>query len=217
MTWTQVISDYARQRRNVRSLVVGASLVALLVAMIFGYRYYAGYYNQRAHSALASAIELYERAERENTKALWSDADRALGQGYKEYSNSTLAPYFLAFQAEIARLQGRADDARALLERALSILSKTSPLYNAYALKLAMMKIDSGDAGLVNDGTSSITALASDAKNRDRDMALYYQGLLAFDSGDRAAAEKSWNVLIEKYGAQSTWAQVAQAKLEYTA
>ena len=215
MVWTEHVGNYLGQYRYLRYVVFGVALGALVVAAAFGYRYYVGRYTQQAQASLARSIALYERAERENTKDLWDSSEQAFSQGYTEFSGTALAPYFLAFQSEVALKQGRGAEARELLEKAMSQLATTSPLQSLYATKLALMQIDSNDPEIIKQGHTTLQALASNPKNQDRDTALYYQGLIAFDSGDRGAAEKAWNVLIETYGADSVWAQVAQSKLEY--
>ena len=185
MTLSKVVKSYADYISNsvpfARQIVCGILFCACLVALILGYQLYNRHGNERAHQALAQAIELYERANREDKQNLWDDAELAFSQGYKEFSGSSLGAYFLAFQAEIAQSLGKVEQARTLFANALANLSKTSPLYNAYAIKLAIMKIDISD----EQGHKELTALAGNPKNINRDMALYYQGLIEFDSGNR--------------------------------
>jgi predicted negative regulator of RcsB-dependent stress response len=218
MTWLKVVDHYVRQFRYARQAAVACLLVLLLFAAMFLYRWYEDYRTEQAHGVLAHAIELFERAEQENTKVLWEETDRAFSQGYSSYSGTSLAPYFLAFQSEIAVRQDERVKARELMDKAVHVMARTAKLYGPYAVKLALMQIDSGEPALVEKGTSSLHALAHDSKNPDRDMALYYEGLRLFEQGDRSAAEKIWHTLVgDVHGADSIWAQIAQAKLDYTA
>lgn len=218
MTWLKVFDHYVGQFKYARQVALACLLGLALVAALFLYRWYEGYRTEQAHGALAHAIELFERAEQENTNVLWDEADRAFSQGYSYYSGSSLAPYFLAFQSEIAARQGDAEKARDLLDKAVKTMSRKVPLYSFYAVKLALMNIESGTPDLVEKGNHSLHALVHDSKNPDRDMARYYEGLSLFEKGDRPAAEKVWQALVGgSQSAGSIWAQIAQAKLDYTA
>ncbi len=66
-------------------------------------------------------------------------------------------------------------------------------------------------------GKNELHAIASDVKNSQRDRALYYEGLILFDAGDRAAASVAWKDLLSRTDKGSSWAEMAQAKLEYLA
>lgn len=194
-----------------------AMLVFVVGSMgIFTYRWYTQWQGEQAHAALAQAIELFERAQQGSDSALWQEAERAFELGAQQNASSSLAPYFVAFQAEVAFKQGNVEKARELMAQVVKSLPKSSPLYHAYSVKYARMNIDSGQADLIEQGTKELEQEAQDVQNPERDMALYYQGLIPFEQGDRAAAQKIWDLLIKSYGQDSLWAQRAQAKLDYT-
>jgi predicted negative regulator of RcsB-dependent stress response len=216
MTILRVVDYYTGQFRYFWQLLLAIVLVGVMGASFLGYRWYHQWYTEQAHAELARAIEVFERAHQEGTEALWDEADRAFGNGYIRYQNSSLAPYFLAFQAEVALRAGNKDKARDLMAKVLHSVKKDSPFSTAYAIKQARMNIDSGQPELVEQGMQALRLLAQDAGNVDRDMALYYQGLIPFEQGDRKAALEIWEELIKAYGQESLWAQVAQAKLDYT-
>lgn len=218
MTWLKVFDHYVRQFKYARQIALAFLLGLAVLAVVFLYRWYEGYKTEQAHGALMHAVELFERAEQENTNVLWDEADRAFSQGYSDNSSSSLAPYFLAYQSEIAARQGDLAKARESMAQAVKKMSRKAPLYTQYAIKLALMQIESGDAKLVEAGNHLLHGLAHDAKSSDRDLALYQEGLLLFEKGDRAGAQKVWHHLIgSAHRAHSIWAQVAQAKLDYTA
>jgi tetratricopeptide (TPR) repeat protein len=218
MTWLKVFDHYVGQFKYARHIALALLLVLALFGALFLSRWYESYRTEQAHATLAHAIELFERAEQENTNVLWEEADRAFSQGYSHYSGLSLAPYFLAFQSEIALRQGDAVKAREFLGKAVAMMSPKALLYTPYAIKCALMQLESGDPDLVEKGNKALHALAQDAKNPDRDMARYYEGLTLFESGDRPAAEKVWHDLLGgAQSADSIWAQIAQAKLDYTA
>lgn len=216
MTLLNVANHYVGQFRYGRTVLLALCAVMILAVAGFGYRWWTGYRSEQAHAGLARAIELFERAEQEGTASAWEEAERAFGQGYENYSGSSLAAYFLAFQSEIALRQGNTQKARELLGKAVQSMAVSAPLYGAYAVKLALMDMDSDNPDLIEKGTKALQQLASNTRNKDRDMALYYQGLHLFQAGDRAAAEKVWQPLVGVQGTDSVWAQAAQAKLDYT-
>ena len=216
MTLLRVVDHYARRFKYTRQLLLAVALLLVLGVATFGYRWYGQWYTEKAHAELARAIELFERADQEGTQALWEEVDRSFSNGYSRNEGSSLAPYFLAFQAEAALRAGNNDKARDLEKKVLDHVSKGSPFHTAYAIKYARMNIDSGQPALIEQGMQSLQALANDAGNNERDMALYYLGLIAFENRDRATAQKVWDVLIKTYGQESMWAQIAQAKLDYT-
>lgn len=193
-------------------------LIALGLAIDFGYfRWYLRRYNERAQVALAHCLEIYGRAVREKQPHLWEQASREVSSRGEKYASSSLAPYFLALNADIAQVQGNPAKARELMSSALSKLSKKSPTYGFYAVKNALMQIDASDAATQTAGKQALKAMAEDKKNPQRDMALYYQGLLAFDSGDYNTAFQSWDVLMQQYGASSIWSHMAKEKMSYAA
>ena len=216
MTLLKVFDYYVGQFRYLKYIFFAVLIVLLLAFTFFGYRWYGQRVSEKAHDQLAHAIELFDRAEQEGGQAAWEDVGRAFEQGYLNNASSSLAPYFLAFQSEVAVRVGNIDKARACMTKAVHELSKNSPFYTPYVIKLARMNIDSGDSALVEQGKQSLQLLAQDAENNDRDMALYYQGLIPFEQGDRVAAQKIWDALMKEYDQDSIWSQIAQAKLDYT-
>ena len=162
MTLMRVVDYYAGRFKYTRHVLLTVGLGLLTLIAFFGYRWYRQGQVEKAHAQLAGAIELFERADQENS-GLWQEVDQALENGYKQYANSSLAPFFLAFQAEVALRLGNTEKARELEAKALHDLSKKSPFYMPYAITQARMNIDSGQPDLVNQGTQALQKLAEDA------------------------------------------------------
>lgn len=217
MTWLHVLNHYSGQFKHARVVAMGTVALLVVVGGGLGYRWWSQYRTEHAHAELAKAIELFGRAEKENTANVWEEADRSFAQGYAQYASTSLAPYFLVFQSEIAARQGNSTKARTLLENALQAMSTRTPGYGAYAVKLALVQMDSAETAVVEKGKQGLQSIANDAHNPDRNMAIYYQGLHTFERGDRAAAEKIWQPLFGSQAADSLWSQFAQAKLDYLA
>lgn len=198
--------------------MVAGIIVAILVVDVVGWRWYSRRYNDRAQVALAQAIDLLDRARREKVSHLWEEAGSAFRDGYQRYGRSSLAPYFLAFWSDIALHQGKSSEALDLMNKAVIATPKSSKIYYPFAIKRSLMKIDvgvsNGQDALAKEGKNELAALAKDKKNSQRDEAIYYLGLAAFDSGDLKAAQAIWKEL-DQFGKKSLWAKIAQAKLEY--
>lgn len=220
MTLLKVVDYYIGHNKYTRALLMACGLLIVLAGIGFGYRWYRSSYNQRAHAALAEAIELFDRANKDSTTSLWDETDRALAQGYSDYSGSSLAPYFLAFQAQVAlqKIPENVEKARELLQKALKNMSADMPFYGIYVIQLARMKSDSGIQDLEDEGIKTLQDVANNQKSSERGMALYYLGLRPFEAGDREQAIMMWTPLFKEADlANSFWSQIAQAKLDYQA
>lgn len=209
---------YVVKRKDLHHLVVLFGLVALCAACLGGYFYYTKRYNEHAHKKLADAIEIFDHAQEKNSDELWKSADRALRLGYEAYPNSSYAPYFLVYRSQVALHTREIDDAISLLDQAVNVLPSKSLLQSYFKIKLALVKLDSNDAAVHEEGVQELQMLAGNPKNAARDMASYYYGLMNFDAGHREEAEKIWASLLEGgNNQQSVWANLAQAKLDYAA
>ncbi|HBL98651.1 TPA: hypothetical protein DDZ86_03340 [Candidatus Dependentiae bacterium] len=217
MVFSEWYNQNIRHNRQTRYMLIGVAIVAFLALDIVGYRWYTRRRDEHAQLALSRCVELVGRAVREDVPHLWEQAGRDLSEEYNRYSGSSMAPYFLFFSADVALHDGKMDRAIEYMEKGLKQLSKKNALYSSYGVKLALMKMDAQDEKVRAQGKSELHAIASDPKNLEYERALYYEGLALFDSGDRAAAEAAWKGLLSRADKGSSWAEMAQAKLEYLA
>lgn len=193
-------------------LIVGLGLVA---ATFYGYRWYRAGQEQAAYKDLAESIDAYERittladAEKE-----LMDSERAFHVGAEAHRSSVLYPFFLAFEADALTRLGKVQEAAVLLDKAVKLMDQKNPLYYLYALKAALVKIDTQDATLEKEGRASLDSLASTAANPLQDMALYYGGLDADTKGDRARAISKYKEIITHGKQDSYWYQQADAKVK---
>jgi hypothetical protein len=135
-----------------------------------------------------------------------------------------MAPYFLVMQAD-AMLGGNKKElkkqAMLLFDQARSLLPKTSPLSYLYATKQALVSIDTYEGNSDNAdeswGVDQLKKLAIDAKNPQRDVALYYLGLYYSSKNQADQATATWKELVALHEGQKTaspWASRAQAALQ---
>ena len=213
--FSQSLSDIAYSRE----LKVIAIIALLICSAGFGYRWYAHSQEQRAYKVFTDCMREYEKALA-NT-AIWSDVEQAFTLGYEKHARSSLAPYFLAYKADVLLKQNKNDEAIATFDAMAPQLPSTSPVYAPYMTKRALVKMDSVDATIQKAGLEELTTLANDTRNPQRDMALYYLGLYYWSSQDVKQAQGIWQNLValqtEQQESRSPWASLVQDKLKQTA
>jgi tetratricopeptide (TPR) repeat protein len=193
-------------------VVVGLGVVG---TGIYGYRWYQAGKEQAAYKELAQSIDAYERITMlaDSEKEL-QDSERAFKAGAEGHSSSALYPFFLAFEADTLIRLGKIDEAAVLLDKAVKAMGQSNPLYHLYALKAALVKLDTQDATLQQEGRASLDSLASMAANPLQDMALYYAGLYADTKGDHSTAVTRFKEIIAHGKKDSYWYQRADEKVQ---
>ncbi len=187
------------------------ALAGLAGAGWFGYSWYMRSKEQVAYKDLAESIDGYVKSRISGGNAeKWIDVERGFQAGAKRNTSSKLQPYFLAFEADALIEQGKIKEAAILIDKAVGMISRDNPLYFLYAIKRALIKIDSSDEGMEKQGRQELAALAKDTANPMQDMARYYSGLDALSQGDKTAAR---NFFQEIGQPTSFWYQTAQEKL----
>ncbi len=193
-----------------------AGLIVILVGLgtfgWFGYSWYRKGVEQVAHKELAESIDSYSRIMGDQSDLL--DSERAFAAGAKEHSSSVLYPFFLSFQADTLIRQGKLVDGAGLLDQAVKAMSTQHPLYYLYALKAALVKIDTQDATLEKQGRSEIDKLSSSKANPLKDMALYYKALDADTRDEHDLARSTFQEIIAHNKKDSYWYQLADIKLK---
>ena len=197
---------------NYLFIVLGIAAVA--GAGYFGYRWYIVSREQSAQVMFAECLREYEKGVRE--RQTWADIQALWAAGYARHTQSSLAPYFKAFEANSALKQDKKAEAVALLDAALSLVAASSPLYTVYATKRALINIDLGNEA----GLQELEKLAYDKNNIQRDVALYYLGLYHWSKNNIEDAKEAWETLtaLPDSPAQATlWTALAEQKLQQIA
>lgn len=192
----------------------GAGLLALaglFGAAWTGYAWYKRSQEQAAYKDLAQSIDGYVKVRAgARGSQNWVDVEKGFQAGAQRNASSNLQPYFLIYQADALAEQGKQKEAATLLDQALTKLDRSNPVYYLYAIKNALIKIDSSDAALEKKGREELSTLVQDKQNPLQDMARYYLGLDALSQGDTANAEK----FLRQVGQESTvWYKLAQDTL----
>lgn len=191
--------------------------LALLAVCFWGYRWYRIGQEEKAQEVFSSCMREYERAEQDAT--LWPNAELMFRLGLEQNKSSSMAPYFLAYQAEALLNMGKMSEARVSMKKAVDALSSSSPVATLYATKYALMMMDADESDIQKQGLDDLQRIANDTVRADRDMALYYLGLYYWSQEDVDKARTVWSELLPLVTAEpaSPWAQLAAQKIEQLA
>lgn len=204
-----------KNQKHMLSLLVGAGL---LFGGLYGYRYYQTAKNQKAQRILSEVLSEYERALETNSVEAWGNLASLAALAHQQHKSAGCSAYFLAVESEAVRRQGDYQKAFALLDQTIAGVPSRSVMNNLYKTKQALMKIDSADEAVKKQGLDELTALGSNSKNGNRDLALYYVGYYYWVNDNLAQAQTAWNELIaletSDARAVSPWAMLAQSKLQ---
>ena len=209
------VQDMMLDKRTYYGAVIFA-VVVLLTGGWFGYRWYQVGKERAAYRELAESIDSYARVTTlADANEQLMDSDRAFLAGAEAHRSSVLYPFFLAFQADTLIRLGKINEAATQLDKAVKAMDQQHPLYYLYALKAALVKIDTKDATLEKEGRAELGRLASNEVNPLQDMALYYSGLDADTRGEQALAATQYKALLAHGKTDSYWYQLADTKNKF--
>jgi len=198
-----------------RTYVISIAVVAAATVGIGVYLYYSQInYEQAAQQALSEVMAEYSRAY--EAPDLWQDVEIGAKTGYRQYTKSSLAPFFLNLQADALLQQDKADEALALMNDMVAKLSKSSPLYYVYSIKRARMNLNSEQEAAQKDGLEQLKALAENESNPQQDEALYYLGMHYQENNQQDQAQAVWQQLkqiqqsYKEKDVVSPWALLAE-------
>ena len=209
-----VVQDMMLDKR----VYYGAAILAVVLLLSggwLGYRWYRVSQERAAYKELAESIDAYSRITTlADAEDQLMDSDRAFLAGAEAHRSSVLYPFFLAFQADTLIRLGKVVEAAKQLDKAVKAMDPQHPLYFLYAIKAALVKIDTKDATQEKEGRAMLATLASNVANPLQDMALYYSGLDADTQGEQSQAASKYKEIIAHGKKESYWYQLADAKLK---
>jgi len=186
-----------------------AGLGALVGASFLGYRWYYVGRARTAQKRLSEVIATYTQEIKAQADNQASDSVTVSSQGWpaiaelfggaaKEYADTALAPFFLAYQSEVLLKEGNLADAYQVMNQALVAMPRSSDLYAVYELKKVLMALD---LAILNNSSSDLAEkelleLAKDTTNKQRDIALFYAGRFYWSKGDIVRAKDLLQELI---------------------
>ena len=188
--------------------------IVVLGGLWFGYKQYQARNERNAFKEFSQASDAYLRITTlADAEDQLRDSDRAFFAGAEAHRSSVLYPYFLAFQADALIRLGKITDAARQLDKAIKAMDRQHPLYYLYALKAALVKIDTQDAELEKQGRAELDALSSDRANPLEDMALYYSALDASSRDEHERSQAQFKKIIAHNKRDSYWYLLADQKI----
>lgn len=212
----EVATGSSKAMRYAKFGVISLTALAGMGVGYMGYHWYVTHREEQAQYAFASFMKTYYQALHgsadERTQALLGMKVVA-----EQNASSYLAPYFIAAQADLTARDGRKQEAVALLDQALAKTHARDPLLPMLKTKQALIMMDCADEAVQKLGVSRLVALAKDATNKQRDIALYYLGEYEWAHDHLDAAQGAWQELMslrqQEHVAPSAWAGLVEDRL----
>lgn len=206
------------QEKYVKPVGIGLLVLFLAVGGWYVYRTHAYTKDQEAFKVFNECLAESEKAV--EGRASWQEVDAMCQKGYERYKSTGIAPYIVAIRIEALLAQQNYDAALEQSSILISQLSSSSPLYNLYKTKHALLQMDSAQENVRAEGVQTLQSLAEDVKNNYNDVALYYLGLHHMMNNEIEKAKEVWTRLVtlgssKDRQSQSPWASRAQEKLQY--
>jgi len=204
--WETIVHD--------RRVLYGMGGIVLGVLIVGGgywfHRHRTEQYNQDAQVAFSYHLERMDLLST-NTSAQagdWTALEESFGVEYSRYKDSSLGPYFRAFQSEAALRAGDREQAIALLAEAVRAMGSAAPLYYLYMVKLGVMQLDSHNEQHHESGMHDLLQLAQDTCNPYQGLAWYHLWHYAWVKGDSALIQRAY----AKLQSFTDWYHMVQAK-----
>ena len=211
--------------------------IGIVISILFGAGYIAyGWYQKRQNiQAFAALIEIsksYEQAvqkagqlkdkstDEQAAENPWEDTQLLLEALSSVHRGSSLAPFFVMYQAEIAlQAENDYDKACQLMDQGLARLSKKSIYYDMFNFKRIKMLLDSPMENVRIAALKELQTIAADEDNFYNQQALYTIGTYESYHGNMDAAVDAWKKLAGQTQSEnalisSPWVSQAQEKLK---
>ena len=134
--------------------------------------------------------------------------------GYGAYTRSSNRRVVaLLEQAETLLKSGDREAGIATVHSAVQAMGKDYPVRGLYAIKEAVLHLDSSDVAVAAKGEAELKALANDPANGYQGLALYYLWHRLWIAGDVAGAEAALKQL-QTVRSGLSWASLAQSQIE---
>ncbi len=224
------LAEYSK-KRYVKESLMGVAFLALLGAGYCGYAWHQKRLNVQAFAGLVEISKSYEQSltksreqqslpadtQKENP---WEDTQLLLEAIASANSGSSLAPFFVMYQAQLALdADHDFDKACALMEQGLRRLSKNSAYYDMFNMKRIKMLLDSPIQDVRDAAVLELEKVASHTANYYAQEALSTLAAYQAFHGNMDKAIAAWTTLAEQNHSDkalisSPWVSQAQEKLK---
>lgn len=224
------LAEYSK-KKYVKESLIGVAALAVMIASYCGYAWYQKRQNIQAFAGLVEISKSYEESlkkarEQESLPAdapkenPWEDTQLLLEAIASANSGSSLYPFFVIYQAQLALdAEHDFDKACQLMEQGARRLSKNSVYYDMFTMKRIKMLLDSPMQDVRDRAVCELEKVASQKTNYYAQEALYTLGAYQAFHGNMDAAIAAWTALAqenqsEKSLIRSPWVEQAQEKLK---
>jgi tetratricopeptide (TPR) repeat protein len=200
-----------------KEVLYGVAGVALLSCAGVGYHYYWKHAQAAAHKDFSRALLVCDAPVVPGSKKVvtedmmqfgsdaekWQHVAKLMEETYAKHKGSTIGGIIRAHQADALLQLGKVAQALPLLEEAVAAIP-SEQLKEFYKVKLALVKLDSGDAKIAQAGLAELKKLAENANSFAHENALYYIGEYFWAQKDYAQARNYWQQYMVKYSVKET-------------
>lgn len=214
--------EYFEDKSNLYTTI---ACVAFLIGW-GGYKLYNWHSNTvqtKSQLAFNDALNVYNKAlateffaENKNAiSAEWEDAEMAFRLGYEQNKGSSIAPFYLVYQAQALARQGDFDKAFATIDEAIKKFSGDNNFSYLFKITRTLIEFDVDQT----TAAENLKKLAYDAKNPLDVMALYYLAEYYYSLDDIETARKIFNDVVAKneknvLNIESPWVELAKERLQ---
>lgn len=172
----EAVMSLVHERRFWIAVTVLAASTGIALLGWWGYRTFSMARDRRAQLALVEQLDRLDgvRANVNADPISWEALEVGFGRGYIEHSASSMAPFFLVFQADALAHMGQHDEALKVLDKAVERMTPRTDVYYLYATKRAVMRLDSSDEKIGAQGKRELLDLAQTAGNSSQGLAWYH-------------------------------------------
>jgi hypothetical protein len=185
--------------KQLKYVLLSVGIAVVVTAGFVSYRWYSIHRAQAAQKHFAECLQEFNKAAQSGSQS-WGVIARIFELGAQEYSSTSMAPFFLAYQAQALLHEDKLLEAAGAMRAAVSKMSKSNELYSLYLLKSILLDMDFSDYDLgfvSSDLLQKLIDLASDKNNKQRDAALYYLGRYYVSKGEDAKARDTLQELVD--------------------
>jgi len=222
--------SYSKKKYVKESLVAVAALL-LAGGGYAGFDWYQKRQNIQAFAGLVEISKAYEAAAtkarqlankpaEEQTDNPWEDTQLLLEAIASTHASSSLSPFFVMYQAQLAiDADHDFDKACQLMEQGLRRLPKNSPFYDMFNMKRIKMLLDSPMQNIRDTAVAQLEQVAGQKDNYYAQEALWTLGSYQAFYGNMDQAIAAWKTLagqttVDKELISSPWVSQAQEKLK---
>lgn len=215
----------------IRETLITIAAAIVLGVFYFVYSWHQKNQNSKAFQALVEISQSYEQAVQkasqlkdkpanEQTENPWEDVKLLLEALSSKYAHSSLAPFFVMYQVELAlKADHDYEKALQLIEKGLRLFSKKSIYFDMFNFKRIKMLLDHPMQDMRALALKELETVANNEENYFAQQALYTIGAYQSGCGDLEKAVDAWKKLAQQTQSEnilisSPWVSQAQEKLK---